>query len=118
MAVIKWAPVDHDGNFLIEELEKLLTPRTKLVAITHMSNALGTVVPSKDVVKLAQARGIKGAGRWRAGRRAPAGRRAGYRLRLPRLHRGTSSTGRPGLICSMARMSSLLRCGPSMALVR
>ena len=58
-AVIKWAPVDDDGNFLIEEFEKLLTPRTKLVAITQMSNALGTVVPVKDVVRLAHARGIK-----------------------------------------------------------
>jgi cysteine desulfurase/selenocysteine lyase len=58
-AVIKWAPVDDDGNFLIEEFEKLLTPRTKLVAITQMSNALGTVVPVKEVVKLAHARGIK-----------------------------------------------------------
>src|SRR6266478_3362176 len=36
-AVIKWAPVDDEGNFLIEEFEKLLTPRTKLVAITQMS---------------------------------------------------------------------------------
>jgi cysteine desulfurase/selenocysteine lyase len=58
-AVIKWAPVDDDGNFLIEEFEKLLTPRTKLVAITQMSNALGTAVPVKDVVRLAHARGIK-----------------------------------------------------------
>src|SRR5678815_849836 len=49
-AVIKWAPVDDDGNFLIEEFEKLLTDRTKPVAITHMSNALGTIVPIKDVV--------------------------------------------------------------------
>ena len=57
-AVIKWAPVDDDGNFLIEEFEKLLTPRTKMVAITHMSNMLGTLVPVKDVVKLAKARGI------------------------------------------------------------
>src|SRR5215212_4255499 len=57
-AVIKWAPVDDDGNFLIEEFEKLLTPRTKLVAMTHMSNALGTIVPVKDVVQLAHARGI------------------------------------------------------------
>src|SRR6185312_4214656 len=57
-AVIKWAPVDDEGNFLIEEFEKLLTSRTKLVAITQMSNALGTVVPVKDVVKLAHARGI------------------------------------------------------------
>src|SRR6202171_5284948 len=57
-AVIKWAPVDDDGNFLIDELEKLLTPRTKMVAITHMSNMLGTLVPVKDVVKLCKARGI------------------------------------------------------------
>src|SRR6201997_1034517 len=56
--VIKWAPVDDEGNFLIEEFEKLLTPRTKLVAITQMSNALGTVVPVKDVVKIAHGRGI------------------------------------------------------------
>jgi cysteine desulfurase/selenocysteine lyase len=57
-AVIKWAPIDEDGNFLIGEFEKLLTPRTKLVAITHMSNMLGTVVPVKQVVALAHARGI------------------------------------------------------------
>ena len=57
-AVIKWAPVDDEGNFLIKEFEKLLTPRTKMVAITHMSNMLGTLVPVKDVVRLAKARGI------------------------------------------------------------
>src|SRR6187397_711538 len=57
-AVIKWAPVDDEGNFLIEEFEKLLTDRTKLVAITQMSNALGTIVPVKEVVKIAHARGI------------------------------------------------------------
>jgi cysteine desulfurase/selenocysteine lyase len=57
-AVIKWAPVDEDGNFLIDEFEKLLTARTKMVAITHMSNALGTIVPVKEVVRIAHARGI------------------------------------------------------------
>src|SRR5258707_5301926 len=57
-AVIKWAPVDDEGNFLIEEFERLLTARTRLVAITQMSNALGTIVSVKDVVKLAHARGI------------------------------------------------------------
>src|SRR5262244_856653 len=57
-AVIKWAPVDDEGNFLIEEFEKLLTDRTKIVAITQMSNALGTLVPVKEVTKLAHARGI------------------------------------------------------------
>jgi cysteine desulfurase/selenocysteine lyase len=57
-AVIKWAPVDDEGNFLLDEFEKLLGPRTKMVAITQMSNALGTIVPVKDVVKLAHARNI------------------------------------------------------------
>jgi cysteine desulfurase/selenocysteine lyase len=57
-AVIKWAPVDDDGNFLLGEFEKLLTKRTKIVAITQMSNALGTIVPVKEVVRLAHARGI------------------------------------------------------------
>jgi cysteine desulfurase/selenocysteine lyase len=57
-AVLKWAPVDDEGNFLIDEFEKLLTPRTKMVAITQMSNMLGTAVPVKEVVRLAHARGI------------------------------------------------------------
>src|SRR5689334_6154966 len=57
-AVIKWAPIDDDGNFLLDEFERLLTDRTKLVAVTHMSNVLGTVVPVKEVVRLAHARGI------------------------------------------------------------
>lgn len=57
-ALIKWSPVDDDGNFLIEEFEKLFTPRTKIVAITHMSNALGTVVPVKEVVRIAHAHNV------------------------------------------------------------
>src|SRR3981189_1945352 len=57
-AVIKWAPVDDEGNFLIDEFEKLLTPRTKLVAITQMSNALGTIVPVKEVVKFHDNKGV------------------------------------------------------------
>jgi cysteine desulfurase/selenocysteine lyase len=57
-AVIKWVPVDDDGNFLLDEFEKLFTPRTKIVAVTHMSNALGTIVPVKDVVRIAHAHGV------------------------------------------------------------
>ena len=57
-AVIRWAPIDEDGNFLIDEFEKLLSPKTKIIAITQMSNALGTIVPVKDIIKLAHARGI------------------------------------------------------------
>jgi cysteine desulfurase / selenocysteine lyase len=57
-AVLKWAPISDTGEFLLDEFERLLTPRTKIVALTHMSNVLGTVVPVKDVVKIAHARGI------------------------------------------------------------
>ena len=57
-AVIKWAPIDDDGNFLIEEFAKLISTRTKMVAITMMSNALGTEVPVAEVIKLAHAKGI------------------------------------------------------------
>ena len=57
-AVLKWAPVSDTGEFLLDEFERLLGPRTKMVAITHMSNVLGTVVPVKEVVRLAHARGI------------------------------------------------------------
>jgi cysteine desulfurase / selenocysteine lyase len=57
-AVIKWAPVDDDGNLLLEAFESLLTERTRMVAITHMSNVLGTIVPVNEVVRLAHARGI------------------------------------------------------------
>jgi cysteine desulfurase/selenocysteine lyase len=57
-AVIKWAPVDEEGNFLLDEFEKLLTDRTKIVAITQMSNVLGTTVPVKDVTRIAHDRGI------------------------------------------------------------
>ncbi|MCU0820610.1 MAG: cysteine desulfurase [Beijerinckiaceae bacterium] len=57
-AVLKWAPVDADGNFLLDEFEKLITPRTKAISITHMSNALGTIVPIKDVVGIAKKHGI------------------------------------------------------------
>jgi cysteine desulfurase/selenocysteine lyase len=57
-AVIKWAPVDDEGNFLLDEFEKLLSPRTKIVAITHMSNVLGTVTPIKDIIRIAHAHGV------------------------------------------------------------
>jgi len=57
-AVIKWVPLDEKGEFLFEEFEKLLSERTKLVAVTQMSNVLGTVVPVKEVISAAHAHGI------------------------------------------------------------
>ncbi len=57
-AVLKWIDVDDDGNFSLDAFEKALTSRTKIVAITHMSNVLGTIVPVKQVCEIAHARGI------------------------------------------------------------
>jgi cysteine desulfurase/selenocysteine lyase len=57
-AKLVWVPVDDEGAFSLEAFEAALTERTKIVAITHMSNVLGTVVPIKDVCRIAHARGI------------------------------------------------------------
>jgi cysteine desulfurase/selenocysteine lyase len=57
-AVLKWAPISDSGEFLFEEFERLLTPKTKLVAITQMSNVTGTVVPVREIIRVAHERGI------------------------------------------------------------
>jgi cysteine desulfurase/selenocysteine lyase len=57
-AVIKWAPVDEDGNFLMDAFAKLITPRTKVVALTHMSNALGTILPIAEIAAITRAAGV------------------------------------------------------------
>ncbi len=57
-ASIKWVHVDEDGSFNLERFTEALSERTKLVAITHMSNVLGTIVPIKDVCRIAHERGI------------------------------------------------------------
>jgi cysteine desulfurase / selenocysteine lyase len=58
-AVLKVAPVDDRGNLLREGFTALLGPRTKLVAATHVSNALGTVTPVKEIVELAHRAGAR-----------------------------------------------------------
>ena len=57
-AKLVWVPVDEQGELHVEEFEKRLTPRTKLVAITQMSNALGTITPIKRIVEIAHAKNI------------------------------------------------------------
>ena len=57
-AKLVWAPVDDEGAFHIEDFVKCLTDRTKLIAITQMSNALGTIVPIKEICRIARERGI------------------------------------------------------------
>ncbi|GGF20668.1 cysteine desulfurase [Youhaiella tibetensis] len=57
-AVLKFVDVRDDGSFDIDAFEKALSPKTRMVAVTHMSNVLGTVTPIKDVIEIAHARGI------------------------------------------------------------
>lgn len=57
-AVIKWVDVRDDGSFDRDAFEATLTGRTRMVAVTHMSNVLGTVTPIKQVIEIAHARGI------------------------------------------------------------
>ncbi|MEN3930954.1 cysteine desulfurase [Microvirga sp. W0021] len=57
-AVLKWAPIDDEGNFQLDEFEKLFTKKTKFVSITHMSNVVGTVTPIKDIIRIAHAHGV------------------------------------------------------------
>ena len=57
-AVLRVAPINDDGELMLDEYEKLLGSRTKLVSITHVSNALGTINPLRQIVTLAHDRGI------------------------------------------------------------
>ena len=57
-AVLKWIDVDDDGLFSLDSFEKLITPRTKIVAITHMSNVLGTIAPVKEMIRIAHAHNV------------------------------------------------------------
>ena len=57
-ARLRVAPIDDSGALILEQLEALLTPRTKLLSVTHMSNALGTINPIATIVKMAHARGV------------------------------------------------------------
>ena len=57
-ALLKVAPIDDAGELAVESFESLMNPRTKLVAVTHMSNALGTIPPVRDITRAAHARGI------------------------------------------------------------
>jgi cysteine desulfurase/selenocysteine lyase len=57
-AVLKWIDVADDGSFSLEAFERALSKRTKIVAITQMSNVLGTAPPIKAVVRIAHAHGV------------------------------------------------------------
>ena len=51
-------PINHEGELVMDEYRRLLNEKTKLVSVTHVSNALGTIVAVKEIVRLAHERGI------------------------------------------------------------
>jgi cysteine desulfurase / selenocysteine lyase len=57
-ASLRVIPMDDRGELLLEEYEKLLTPKTRIVGLTHVSNALGTINPVKEMIAMAHAKGI------------------------------------------------------------
>ena len=57
-AYLKVIPINDQGELLMDEYEKLLSPRTKLVSIVHQSNALGTINPAKEIIDMAHSRGV------------------------------------------------------------
>ncbi len=56
-AILRVIPIDDHGDLILDELPKLLNARTRLVAVTHMSNALGTINPVKQIIDMAHAAG-------------------------------------------------------------
>jgi cysteine desulfurase/selenocysteine lyase len=56
-ATLRVAPIDDRGELLMDELDRLISPRTKLVAVTHQSNVLGTINPVADIVAAARRKG-------------------------------------------------------------
>ena len=57
-ATLRVAPINDAGEMLLDEFEKLLGPRTRLVSVVHVSNVLGTVNPVKEIIEMAHWRGI------------------------------------------------------------
>lgn len=58
-ATLVQLPIDDDGRLRIELLEELITPRTRLIAVTHVSNVLGTINPVKQIAQIARSRGVR-----------------------------------------------------------
>jgi len=58
-ATLKYIPLQADGSIALADVERTVTERTKIVAVTHVSNVLGVVNPVKDIARIAHARGAK-----------------------------------------------------------
>ena len=57
-ARLRVAPIDDEGTLWLDELDRLIGPRTRIVAITHMSNALGTITPAREIVRIAKRKNV------------------------------------------------------------
>ncbi len=57
-AIIKFVPINEDGDIIIDELKRLITPKTKIVTVTHLSNVTGTIVPIKEIVEIAHKKNV------------------------------------------------------------
>lgn len=57
-ARLRVIPISHDGEIVFDEYRRLLSEKTKFISVTHVSNALGTIVPVKDIVRLARERNV------------------------------------------------------------
>jgi len=57
-AIIKFIPIDDDGNLLVDQLPGLITNKTKIISVTHMSNVTGTIIDIKKIKEIADAHGI------------------------------------------------------------
>jgi len=57
-AIIKFVPINEDGDIITDELKKLITSKTKIVAVTHLSNVTGTIVPIKEIVEIAHKKNV------------------------------------------------------------
>ena len=58
-AFLRVAPVDDTGQVILEEYEKLLNARTRIVSLTHVSNALGTITPAREMIAMAHRHGAR-----------------------------------------------------------
>ena len=57
-AIIKFAPINNEGDIIMSDFEKLITQKTKIIAITHLSNVTGTIVPVKEIIDIAHKKNI------------------------------------------------------------
>ena len=114
-AKLRVVGIDDRGDLRLDELDKLLGPRTKLLALAHVSNALGTVNPVREIVearaRARRARCCSTARRRCRTRRWTCARWAATSTPSPR----TSCSARPASACSTAAPSSWRRCRPTRA---